>query len=135
MSTGPPSTRTGSGQQEAFHRQANILRKNLIEADAFLRRGSDWPSTLGQWNAAYHQTRNLDAAIEDVWEHFVYLPKRPTANPDNIPFFLSTRLESPEEDSTTNKLEIDEPVRQLAAYEKNVARLVADYEANMVRFE
>jgi len=132
-SSGPSSSRTSS-QQQAFNRQATILRKNLIDADAILRRGSDWPSMLGRWNAAYNQTCNLDAAIQDVWEHFVYLPKQATANPGDIPFFLSTRLESPETDSSLNKLEVEDPVQQLTQYEEKAAKLVADYEASMVRF-
>jgi len=128
------SGRSSNNQQQAFNRQATILRKNLLKADAILRRGSDWPDMLGRLNAAYNQTSNLDVAIQDVWEHFVYLPKQATANPGDIPFFLSTRLESPEEDSANNKLEVEDPVQQLAQYEKNAAKLVKEYEENMVRF-
>jgi len=128
------SGHSGNNEQQAFNRQATILRKNLLKADAILRRGSDWPDMLGRLNAAYNQTSNLDVAIQDVWEHFVYLPKQATANPGDIPFFLSTRLESPEEDSANNKLEVEDPVQQLAQYEKNAAKLVKEYEENMVRF-
>jgi len=142
--SGRSSGGSSYSDQQAFHRQATILRKNLLEADAILRRGSDWPNMLGKWNAALNQTSNLDAAIQDVWEHFVYVPKQATANPGDIPFFLSTRLEMPEEDSpasssgsggaTTSKLEVEDPVQQLAQFEKITAKLVAEYEANMVRF-
>ena len=139
---GGSSSSSSYSDQQAFHRQATILRKNLLEADAILRRGADWPNMLGRWNAAYNQTTNLDAAIQDVWEHFVYVPKQATANPGDIPFFLSTRLDEapPEEehdDGTTSgggAVEVDDPVQQLAQYEKMTAQLVAEYEANMVRF-
>jgi len=39
-----------------------------------------------------NQSSNLDKCIEPVLEHFVYVPKKCTANPQDIPFFLSTRL-------------------------------------------
>ena len=55
---------------------------------------------LGRLNAAYHQTTTLNASIDDVMAHFVYLPKQPTANPGDIPFFLSTKLD-PLLDETT----------------------------------
>ena len=148
MSGSRPSSSSGSSysDQQAFHRQATILRKNLVEADAILRRGADWPNMLGRWNAAFNQTTNLDAAIQDVWEHFVYVPKQATANPGDIPFFLSTRLdEAPEDDSRKTKgdsetaagggkFEVEDPVQQLAQYEKMTAKLVREYEASMVRF-
>jgi len=42
--------------------------------------------------AEQNQSSNLDKCIEPVLEHFVYVPKKCTANPQDIPFFLSTRL-------------------------------------------
>jgi hypothetical protein len=48
------SSRRISDHQKAFLRQADILRKNLIEWDRILHspRGEDWPSMLGRLNAA-----------------------------------------------------------------------------------
>mmetsp|Transcript_840 Transcript_840/g.2337 ORF Transcript_840/g.2337 Transcript_840/m.2337 type:complete len:166 (+) Transcript_840:162-659(+) len=80
--------------QQAYLRQATILRKNLVEWDQTIRspQGANWPSMLGRLNAAMNQSSNLDKCIEPVLEHFVYVPKKCTANPQDIPFFLSTRL-------------------------------------------
>jgi hypothetical protein len=159
------SGRRTSEQQATYVRQATILRKNLLEWDRMLRtpRGEDWPTMLGRLNAALNQTTNLDHSIDDVMEHFVYVPKQATANAQDIPFFLSTRLETPQDldtDTATNSKgatstteQSDEkraaneplggatsknfegdPVRQLQEYEKNAARLVALYEENMVRY-
>ena len=52
MSTPP---RQHNEQQQAFLRQANILRKNLNAWDGMLHsaRGEDWPSMLGRLNAAF----------------------------------------------------------------------------------
>lgn len=135
------ATRSNNPQQ-IFQRQATILRKNLVEADATLRRGSDWPNMLGRWNAAYNQTTNLDGAIQDVWEHFVFLPKQSTANPGDIPFFLSTRLdEAPAETTESNYYTVShtsvprkDPVQQLIQFEKSAGKIVSEYESNLVRF-
>lgn len=80
--------------QQAYLRQATILRKNLMEWDETIRspQGANWPSMLGRLNAAMNQSSNLDKCIEPVLEHFVYVPKKCTANPQDVPFFLSTRL-------------------------------------------
>jgi hypothetical protein len=129
-------------QQTAYTRQAVILRKNLIEWEQMLRnpRGEDWPTMLGRLNAALNQASNMDKKIDDVLEHFVYVPKKSTANPQDIPFFLSTRLETPASDShgKEDKDEptsfVGDPVLQLSTYENNAARLAAEYEDNMVRF-
>eukprot|EP00956_Cyclotella_meneghiniana_P043549 scaffold275516_cov76-Cyclotella_meneghiniana.AAC.1 len=88
----PP--RQHNEQQQTFLRQANILRKNLNAWDGMLHssRGEDWPSMLGRLNAAFNQTGNLDQTIQDQSEHFVYVPKKSTINPQDIAFFLSTRL-------------------------------------------
>jgi len=85
---------TPGDHQKVFLREANILRKNLEEWDRTLRssRGEDWPAMLGRLNAAMSQVGNLDRGIDDVLEHFVYEPKKCTANPQDIPTFLSTRL-------------------------------------------
>ena len=132
--------------------QATILRKNLGEWDMKLHdsRGEDWPRMLGRLNAALNQTSTLDNNIEDVMEHFVYLPKQATANPQDIPFFLSTKLDtSTTDDRTTSKtsssrkkndsamqelLALDDPVQILSKYEDQAAKLVQEYEEEMVRF-
>jgi len=83
-----------SDHQKVFLREASILRDNLEKWDRTLRspRGEDWPSMLGRLNAAMSQVGNLDRGIDDILEHFVYEPKKCTANPQDIPTFLSTRL-------------------------------------------
>jgi hypothetical protein len=132
MSSGGAASRT-TEQQAAFARQATILRKNLIEWDRMLRtpRGEDWPTMLGRLNAALNQTITLDKSIDDIMEHFVFLPKKATANPQDIPFFLSTRLESEEQE----KIELTgDPVKQLTEFENYCAKLASRYEENMVRF-
>ena len=157
-------------QQKVYIRQATILRKNLQEWDFRLRdpRGEDWPTMLGRLNAAMvrskdffnfctvfllhvltpvilafpqNQTATMDRNIEDVMEHFCYLPKQCTANAQDIPFFLSTRLETPatEETAATKAAQekekgADEPTKLLAQYENRAAQLAAEYEENMVRF-
>lgn len=97
---------------------------------------------LGRQSAALNQTANLDRSIDDVMEHFVYLPKKATANPQDIPFFLSTRLESSAttvasdssvKASTLPPIEGD-AVQLLAIYENMAARLATDYEENIIRF-
>lgn len=120
------------------------------EWDNILRnpRGEDWPRMLGRLNAAYNQSTNLDKSIEDVTEHFVYLPKQSTANAQDIPFFLSTRLEATSADDTiaakkrkgsdgaqedTFTIQGD-PVEVLAKYEAKAAALVKEYEEDMDRF-
>mgnify|MGYP000626519529 CR=1 FL=1 len=83
----------------------------------------------------------MDKNIEDVMEHFCYLPKRSTANAQDIPFFLSTRLESPPTDETSSSKVSAEKEKKfgdlsqlLSQYENRAAQLVAEYEENMVRF-
>lgn len=91
----------------------------------------------------------MDRNIEDVMEHFCYLPKKSTANAQDIPFFLSTRLESPPTDETAASRAAAEkdkevmantnggagdPTQLLAQYETRAAQLAAEYEENMVRF-
>ena len=147
------STRGRSAEHLASHtRQATILRKNLLEWDRTLTTtGEEWPKTLGRLNAALNQTVNLDRSIDDMMEHFVYLPLKATANAQDVPFFLSTRLETvpdsssngddttmPDIDETTSSAEllkgVTDPVQHLAKYEKQAADLAAEYEQNMVRF-
>ena len=146
---------SANSQQTTFTRQATILRKNLGEWDAVLHnpRGEDWSKMLGRLNAALSATATLDNNIEDVMEHFVYLPKRPTANPQDIPFFLSTKLDSSavatiddittsangnqkKKDTTTvqDLLALGDPVRVLSNYEERAAKLVQEFEEEMVRF-
>jgi predicted RNA-binding Zn ribbon-like protein len=84
----------------------------------------------------------MDRNIEDVMEHFCYLPKQSPANAQDIPFFLSTRLETPamEESAATEaaaereRNEAKDPTQLLAQYENRAAQLAAEYEENMVRF-
>lgn len=126
--------------QASFTRQATILRKNLLEWDRLLNtpRGEDWPAMLGRLNAAYHQTVNLNNSIDDIMEHFVYVPRRAPANPQDIPFFLSTRLETPTTAEDVDESEATQDtaraVQHLLEYEKNAAQMVKQYEEKMVRF-
>lgn len=107
---------------------------------------------LGRLNAAYNQTANMDQSIEDVMEHFVYLPKQSTANAQDIPFFLSTRLEagggafeetknkkSKDDDDDDKKaddgfLDQGAAVEILSKYEARAAELAREYEDDMDRF-
>lgn len=128
-----------AGGRRSAEQQATILRKNLTEWDRMLRtpRGEDWPTMVGRLNAALNQTANLDRSIEDVMEHFVYVPKKSTANPQDIPFFLSTRLEANADADGQTQDEVKfkgDPVQQLVKYESFAAQLAADYEDSMVRF-
>jgi hypothetical protein len=158
MNSGGRSSAANS-QQTTFTRQATILRRNLAEWDRKLHdpRGEDWPKMLGRLNAAMNQTGSLDRSIEDVMEHFVYLPKQCTANPQDIPFFLSTKLDSSVDEkvtatksSSSNKaatemdgendttvedlLALGDPVKVLSRYEDRAAALAHEYEDEMVRF-
>ncbi len=138
--------RRNTEQQSAYTRQATILRKNLGEWDLILRnpRGEDWPRMLGRLNAAYNQTTNLDKSIEDVMEHFVYLPKQSTANPQDVPFFLSTRLDAASDAQISKKkapttqpeqfVIHGDPVEVLSKYETRAAELAREYEDDMDRF-
>ena len=71
-------------------------------------------------------------------EHFVYQPKKNTANAQDIPFFLSTRLETSTVDDVIkedDELVIQgDPVQMLATYENRAAALAQEYEDEMVRF-
>jgi len=78
-----------------FLRQGNILRKNLYEWQLILKdpRGEDWQTMCGRMNTAFNQAGSLDDCIDDVLEHFVYVPKKSVINPQDIPVFLSSRVE------------------------------------------
>jgi len=87
----------------------------------------------------------MDRNIEDVMEHFCYLPKQSTANAQDIPFFLSTRLEqsnvaaaiATEASEAQQKEDEDagkDAAQLLSEYEERAAKLAADYEESMVRF-
>lgn len=150
------SGRRNTEKQAVYTRQATILRKNLLEWDRMLRtpRGEDWSTMLGRLNAALNQTGSMDRSIEDLMEHFVYLPRKSTANAQDVPFFLSTRLETANEetaqyqgaaDATTTAGAVGEdqkqafvlapdPVRHLSTYENQAAQLAAEFDDNMVRF-
>jgi hypothetical protein len=156
--TANPNRRTND-QLTSFVRQATILRKNFIEYDTVLhtpQRGEDWMTMLGRYNAAYYQIVQVNTTIDDMMEHFVYVPQRATANPQDIPFFLSTRLETPSTVATTTTpattttstiSDIDgtttaamgtnhfhNTVQHLTDYETYAAQLVQQYEQTMVRF-
>jgi len=143
------SHRRSTEQNLVYTRQATILRKNLGEWDLILRnprRGQLWPEMLGRLNAALNQSALMDKSIEDVMEHFVYLPKQSTANAQDIPFFLSTRLETstttddPSSSQTQDQASQDglviqgDPTQVLSNYENKAAELAQEYEDNMVRF-
>jgi len=95
---------------------------------------------LGRLNAALNQAGNLDAGIEDVMEHFVYVPKKCTANAQDIPFFLSTRLaDAAQSDSVDTVADgvpgrDGDPVKILREYESRAAGIASEYEEKMVRF-
>ena len=84
----------------------------------------------------------MDSSIDDVLEHFVYLPKQSTANPQDIPFFLSTRLAdacSTPEEIVIKDIEVlletaADPVLLLAKYESRATQLAKEYAENMIRF-
>ena len=139
--------------QKTIIRQASILRKNLQEWDYVLNtpeRAENWPTMLGRLNAAFNQAGNLDDGIEDVFEHFVYLPKKVTANPSDIPLFLSSKLAPvPGMDGSTSEVgsktsmkqkrndandKDEDPVEKLQRYENNVAALAAKFEENIIRY-
>jgi len=158
------SQRRYNEQQHVFTRQATILRKNLFDWDYRLRTppGESWPIMVGRLNAALNQTGTLDRSIDDVLEHFVYVPKQSPVNPQDIPNFLSTRLgdnnaaqkeeeqnqhqkkkkrqkikEEGEEELPEKKeeeLQLDEALKVLTNYEKYAAKISREYENNMVRF-
>jgi len=83
-------------------------------------------------------------------EHFVYQPKRCTANAGDIPFFLSTRLAdapagiatttSSKEDNTesnnaSNNVDaVEDPERLLQSYEILISDVTLKYENSMTRF-
>lgn len=105
-----------------------------------------------------NQTGNLDQAIEDATEHFVYVPKKSTINPQDIAFFLSTRLvtaasgDNPNDENATGEpgpesregfeksdpssvlFGGEDPTKRLRKYESQTAKLAAEFEEGMVRF-
>jgi hypothetical protein len=83
--------------------------------------------------------------VEDVLEHFVYVPRKATMNPQDVPVFLSSRLAAAAGDETKKKSpaveramesidSMDHPVASLNQYEARSKELVADFEASIVRF-
>jgi len=159
MSLPPP--RQHNEQQQAFLRQATILRKNLNawEATICSAQGEDWPSMLGRLNAAFNQAGNLDSGIEDASEHFVYVPKKCTMNAQDMAFFLSTRLataaggennmkknnngatgdehEGGSSSSSSSKRQYyggEEPAKRLRRYESQIDELASEFENGIVRF-
>ncbi|KAL7435735.1 hypothetical protein ACHAXM_004814 [Skeletonema potamos] len=155
----PP--RQHNEQQQAFLRQATILRKNLNawEATICSARGEDWPSMLGRLNAAFNQAGNLDSGIEDASEHFVYIPKKCTMNAQDVAFFLSTRLataaggDNKKKNNFSDKgginekggssislsskrqyYGVEEPAKRLRRYESQIDELASEFENGIVRF-
>lgn len=103
--------------------------------------------------ALQNQTGNLDQAIQDAAEHFVYVPKKSTINPQDIAFFLSTRLvaaagEKADDDNhkgdvengevdnndASNMFGGDDAAKRLRRYETKTGELAADFEGGIVRF-
>lgn len=114
---------------------------------------------VGRLNAALNQSGTLDRSIDDVLEHFVYVPRQSPVNPQDIPFFLSTRLgdntgptneddnnqkkvkqgKTEEDDDKKNmeeeeELQLGDALKLLSKYETRAAQIAAEYEENMVRF-
>lgn len=111
-----------------------------------------------------NQTGNLDRAIKDQAEHFVYVPQKSTVNPQDVAFFLSTRLveaaskENAEENETdanalvengdatssnngnggdewrSASLGNEDPAKRLRRYESKTLQLSSEFEEGMVRF-
>lgn len=140
---GPKTNET----QSKFIRQAMILRKNLYEWNRMLlsSTGEDWPTMVGRLNAALNQAGSLDDCVEDLLEHFVYVPKKSTTNPQDVPVFLSSRLAAPAGDETKKKSQVQEeaievidrmgqPVAHLNQYESHSRDLVVEFETSLVRF-
>lgn len=145
------SGRRNEHQQE-FHRQATILRRNLFQWDQTLQTGrvENWPKILGRLNAALNQASNLNEGIQDVLEHFVYLPKRCPVNPQDIPFFLSTRLATATDAETSagsgggggvssetdDKMTTfkEDPNKILRLYEEETAKMAFEFEENIIRY-
>ena len=110
--------------QAVFARQAVILRKNLNW------KLDDWETCLGKLNASFHSVQTLDRSIPDVLQHFVFLPLKATANPPDMPFFLSSRLEALDEDT-----EVPNAAQHLTDFDKQVRQHIAEYEESMIRFK
>jgi hypothetical protein len=148
MSSWGGAARRNDPQTTLYLRQANILRKNLYDWHFVLRdaRGEDWPKMCGRLNTALNQVGCLDDCIDDVLEHFVYVPKKPVMNLQDIPEFLSSRVEVGNsssyegEDSETVSRDlqsIEETSRPdivLQRYETQARRLVLKLDQNRVRF-
>ena len=87
-----------------------------------------------------------------IFVYYLKQPKKSTVNPQDIPFFLSTRLadniddvlpggdgstiQTPEggDDDRKRVTEVQNPVLALARYESRVADFATEYEERMVRF-
>lgn len=92
-----------------------------------------------------NQAGSLDDCVEDLLEHFVYVPKKSTTNPQDVPVFLSSRLAAPAGDETKKKSQVQEeaievidrmgqPVAHLNQYESHSRDLVVEFETSLVRF-
>eukprot|EP00980_Cylindrotheca_fusiformis_P004346 scaffold923_cov85-Cylindrotheca_fusiformis.AAC.4 len=94
------------------------------------------------WKEQDNQSPTTQTLRVLVKEHFVYQPKQSTANAQDIPFFLSTRLETTVGDNAATKPDEEEkgvniegdPVQVLSRYENRAAALAQEYEDEMIRF-
>jgi hypothetical protein len=141
-------SRRNEPQTTLFLRQGTILRKNLYEWHFVLRdaRGEDWPKMCGRMNTALNQVGSLDDCIDDVLEHLVYVPKKPVMNPQDIPVFLSSRVEvgysaKHEGEDVGNAASVSQTIEEipkpeivLQRYETQAMRLVSKFEKIRVRF-
>ena len=98
-----------------------------------------YTNKVGRLNAAMNQTGILDRSIDDVMEHFVYVPRMSPANPQDIPFFLSTRMTLLEEKeklllAIEDDLEEADAPQILMKYENRAAQVSHEYEDQMIRF-
>lgn len=142
------ASRRNDPQTTLYLRQGNILRKNLFEWHFILTdaRGEDWPKMCGRLNTAFNQVGCLDDCIDDVLEHFVYVPRKPVMNPQVIPEFLSSRVElgssvKHEGDNAENASrdlqsieEIRKPEVVLQRYETQAKGLALKLDQNRIRF-
>lgn len=84
-----------------------------------------------------NQSGNLDDAIDDVLEHFVYVPRKSTANAQDIPVFLSSRIASMSNENkevSATQSQMKDPVSYLRAYETSASDLSLKFDKSFKRF-
>jgi hypothetical protein len=108
------SSRKITEHEQSYQRQAEILRNNIFQWDQVLTTtGEEWPEKMGRFNAALNQVMNMNKEIDPIFDHFVYAPRKSTANPQDIPLFLSTRvLLGDKEDQLTCTKNVDDGVEK-----------------------